>query len=351
MKPNQSLNQKFPKWKVLRYVILLIVIGVIAGVVLVKMTSFESTLNVIKAMPFWLLGLAIVSQICSYLGSGFILSAIMSLGKSKLSIGRGALITMAANSMGLVAGGWVVSAATTYFWIAKNKEAKGEATLTGILPSIYNTTMLIMITILGISYLLINHDLSQAELITYNVLLGVTLLVVLLTIYGFKKQNRVERLLIAIMTFINRFSKQKKDPAVLQVTIGKFYQQISQLTWKEWLYPGLGSVANITFDILTLYFCFIAAGHPIKLGILVSGYSLALLIGRAAFFMPGGVGVIEGGMTAIFTSLGIASHFSVVAVLSYRLLSFWLPILLGFLVTIYLQRTSGKKTASGDTSM
>jgi len=54
----------------------------------------------------------------------------------------------------------------------------------------------------------------------------------------------------------------------------------------------------------------------------------------------------KGGMTAIFTSLGIASHFSVVAVLSYRLVSFWLPILLGFLVTVYLQRTSERKTTS-----
>lgn len=141
MKHKHSAQEEFSKLKILRYFILLVLIGVIAGIFLLKMTTIENTLKVIKTMPLWLLGLAILTQICSYLGSGFVLSAIMRLGKSKLSIGRGALITMAAASIGLVAGGWVVSSATTYFWISKNKEAEGEATLTGILPSIYNTIM------------------------------------------------------------------------------------------------------------------------------------------------------------------------------------------------------------------
>lgn len=210
MNHNHSPNDDFPKTKIFRYIIPLLLIGVAACVLLVKMTTIENTLKVIKAIPLWLLGLAIISQAFSYLGSGFVLSAIMNLGKSKLSITRGALITMTAASIGLVAGGWGSTSAATYFWVSKNKDAGGEATLTSILPGIYNTLMLIIVTIFVILYLLINHNLSKTQIITYSLILGSTLLTIILIVYGLKKQNRVERVVIAIIKFINHFLKHKR---------------------------------------------------------------------------------------------------------------------------------------------
>jgi uncharacterized membrane protein YbhN (UPF0104 family) len=44
-------------------------------------------------------------------------------------------------------------------------------------------------------------------------------------------------------------------------------------------------------------------------------------------------------MVAIYTSLGIPGTISVVVILSYRLISFWIPSLLGFAVAAYLQKT------------
>ena len=44
-------------------------------------------------------------------------------------------------------------------------------------------------------------------------------------------------------------------------------------------------------------------------------------------------------MVAIYTSLGVPGAISVVVILSYRLLSFWIPSLLGFAVAVYLQKT------------
>lgn len=205
MEDNHISNKGFPKTKVLRYIIPLVIIGFVAGILLVKMTTFENTLEVIQSMQLWLVGLAILAQIGSYLGSGFILSAIMRLGKSKLSIGRGALITMAAASIGLVAGGWVSSSAITYFWVSKNKDAEDEAILTGILPGIYNILMLISVTIIAMLFLLINHELSQSQIITYSLLLGFILLIVIITLFVLKNQNRVERLTTWFIKLINRF--------------------------------------------------------------------------------------------------------------------------------------------------
>lgn len=90
--------------------------------------------------------------------------------------------------------------------------------------------------------------------------------------------------------------------------------------------------------MLTLYFLFIAAGHPVSPGVLLTGYGIPLLIGRLAFFIPGGIGVVESTMVALYDNLGVPDPVSVVVVLAYRILSFWLPFLLGFPMIFLLQR-------------
>jgi len=72
--------------------------------------------------------------------------------------------------------------------------------------------------------------------------------------------------------------------------------------------------------------------------VLLTGYGLPLLLGKAVF-LPGGVGIVESTMTAIYTSHGISSEIVVVVILGYRLLSFWIPALFGFPLVAYLQRT------------
>jgi uncharacterized protein (TIRG00374 family) len=73
-----------------------------------------------------------------------------------------------------------------------------------------------------------------------------------------------------------------------------------------------------------------------------AGYGVSILLQRGVFIIPGGIGVIESGMVAIYTSLGIPGAISVVLILSYRLISFWIPILLGFALAVYLQKTQAE---------
>jgi hypothetical protein len=91
--------------------------------------------------------------------------------------------------------------------------------------------------------------------------------------------------------------------------------------------------------MLTLYLLFIAAGHAVSPGILLVGYGLPQLLGKVSF-LPGGVGIIEGTMAAMYASLGVPNAVSVVVILTYRFISFWLPTLVGFLLIPYLQRAS-----------
>ncbi|MHB8807975.1 MAG: flippase-like domain-containing protein, partial [Anaerolineaceae bacterium] len=61
-----------------------------------------------------------------------------------------------------------------------------------------------------------------------------------------------------------------------------------------------------------------------------------LLLGKAAFVIPGGVGIVEGTMVALYDKLGVTNEVAVIVVLAYRLISFWLPSIIGFPLVFYL---------------
>jgi uncharacterized protein (TIRG00374 family) len=107
-----------------------------------------------------------------------------------------------------------------------------------------------------------------------------------------------------------------------------------------WKGPFLGSSINIVFDVLTVYFVFLAAGKALSPIVLIAGYGLPWLFGRMAFIFPGGVGVIESTMVALYSSLGIENSLVTVVVLTYRVISFWLPSILGFMVLPIMNRTA-----------
>jgi uncharacterized membrane protein YbhN (UPF0104 family) len=73
----------------------------------------------------------VISQVFSYLGAGFMLRAILANNKQELSTLKGALITMASASIGLVAGGWVGDAAATYGWVRRESHNNTAASLAG----------------------------------------------------------------------------------------------------------------------------------------------------------------------------------------------------------------------------
>ena len=50
-----------------------------------------------------------------------------------------------------------------------------------------------------------------------------------------------------------------------------------------------------------------------------------------------GIAVIEVAMAAIFAGLGVPMNIAVVSVLTYRLISFWLPTAIGIPIAITLQ--------------
>ncbi|HWD68613.1 MAG TPA: lysylphosphatidylglycerol synthase transmembrane domain-containing protein [Solirubrobacteraceae bacterium] len=100
--------------------------------------------------------------------------------------------------------------------------------------------------------------------------------------------------------------------------------------------PGLtGAVTYWAFDIATLWAGFRAFGATAPLAVLVVAYYVGQLAN--ALPIPGGVGGVEGGMIGTFIAFGVNGSTAVLAVLAYRLISFWLPVLPGSIAYLQLR--------------
>ena len=90
--------------------------------------------------------------------------------------------------------------------------------------------------------------------------------------------------------------------------------------------PGLlGAPAWWGFDIGVLWACFHAFGTPPPFTVIVMAYFVGMVGNLLP--LPGGLGGVEGGMIGAFAAFGVDFNLSVLAVLSYRAISFWLPTL------------------------
>ena len=102
--------------------------------------------------------------------------------------------------------------------------------------------------------------------------------------------------------------------------------------------PGLlGALAWWGFDISVLWAMFHAFGSPPPFTVIWMAYFVGMLGNLLP--LPGGLGGVEGGMIGAFAAFGVDFNLAVLAVLSYRAISFWLPTIPGAIAYFQLRRT------------
>src|SRR3984885_9771981 len=97
---------------------------------------------------------------------------------------------------------------------------------------------------------------------------------------------------------------------------------------------------DLFFDLLSLDLVFVALRYQPGLGPLAVAYAVAN-IASAIPVTPGGLGVIEVTLVAITVGFGAPRATAVLAVLGYRIVNFWLPLIPGAIAYIRLRLRPG----------
>jgi uncharacterized membrane protein YbhN (UPF0104 family) len=99
----------------------------------------------------------------------------------------------------------------------------------------------------------------------------------------------------------------------------------------------IGAAMYWGLDLAALWGCLHAFGTPPAFAGVVVSYFVAQLLG--ALPVPGGVGVVDGGLAGALIAFGASGSLAVVGVIAYRFISYWLPTAPGALAYASLLRT------------
>ena len=206
---------------------------------------------------------------------------------------------------------------------------------------------LLILLIPGLVFLFTQHDLKSYEVVTAAILLLATVGLTGALLLGIWKPEWLQRLFGWAQRTANwLFGRLQRTLTLADDWAQKNAEEFNQAAIAIAGNPSglMWTVGAVLFShvlhITTLYLLFLAFNQTIGFGALVAGYAIGMLFWIVTP-TPQGIGIVEGMMALTFTSLGIPGAVSATVALTFRGLTLWLPMLLGFFAVQRL-RTIGE---------
>jgi len=217
-------------------------------------------------------------------------------------------------------------------------QSAARATAGTVLVLVADFSAFTLVLIVGLIYLFLEHDLKAYEVIGAAILLLIIGGLTGVLLLGLWAPARLRRLLSWLQRAANRLAGWFRRPTMLaedwaEKNVAEFAEAAVAITAHPWRLGRTLSVALATYvvDLTSLYTLFLAFRQPVGLGTLVAGFAMGILFWIVAI-TPQGIGVVEGVMALVYTSLSVPAARATVVALAFRGLTFWLPLVIGFVL-------------------
>ncbi|HET7461478.1 MAG TPA: lysylphosphatidylglycerol synthase transmembrane domain-containing protein [Longimicrobium sp.] len=344
----EEAKKKGPlKW--LRWVVVLVLLGLAVHLIIPQLGSLHDSARVLKTMKPWAVGLAIASEMLSYVALGYMMKRIVGLTGQHLTLHRAFGVTLAAGSVGLVAGGLVGIGGSSFRWLRDAGIRAEGALLAGWLPTLLNAVTIGAFAMIGMVELVLLQRLSIALWIAFGLSMGFLISIAVAVFWASGHREAAKKILCRWQEKWARFRKKEPRSEHLMATVDRLFDAFHILKTRGWKAPVASAAVGVVLDMGAMFWLYVAARNLVTPGKLLSGYALPLLIGKVAV-IPGGIGVVEGAMVALYHGFGVPTATAVLVVLAYRVIAFWMPNLLGFCIIPFLQiptRRTGQDIVRG----
>lgn len=307
---------------------LLIFGGLAIHFLLPRIGSVQTLLPLVERLRLLPLLLALIAEALSYVANGWLLWTTITFSKERVPLLRCVSIVTAASTVSLVAAGVIGYAASVYEWTRRSGTKRETATLAAAVPSAFDGAALVSFGVVSAIILLLRGQMNAWALRSVLIVMLMLVAATTATLLALFAPQRAHDLLARILG-----EKRRKVAEQIDETL-----KVVRTTIRNGgAARAFGAAClNLIFDLIAFELVFLATGHGIPPVILLGGYGVPLLLGRSSF-IPGGIAVVEVGMTATYVSLGVPTDVAVVGVLAYRLISFWIPAMAGIPIAAYLQ--------------
>lgn len=295
----------------------LVVLGAVI-ILLPQFSSFLSSDSSLLDLDWWLLTIGFAVFMCSAFFAALVYYILVS---PKLPIARTTLVQIAAGFANRLLPSGIGNIGLNTFYLAKQcrmKKLKAAAIAT--------TNNFIGF----LAYLVVATILAGGTLFS----LGDSLLI-------WKEPLWVFIILFSILLLLLIINGRSRWRSNIERSLRVVYKSFEQILSRPWrLIPAVAASACITLCYIgALMFSAQAAGVSLPLHELIIVFSAG--VGATAISpTPNGLGAVELAMTFALASLGYATAVSLLIVIGYRLITFWLPIIPGFIAFRILTKKS-----------
>lgn len=332
----------------MRRIIQWIVIVLLIVYVVVSFTQLETIVDTLRKgnSPF-LLTAFIFEFICLFNATA-VYGSIYQLVGMKETRGNMFLMTTAATFISMIAPSGGMSGMAVFIDSAKQRNlSSGRVLVVGILYLLYEYASLLCVVMAGFVVLLRRGHLSAGEVSAALFMLAIAVVDAIVLYLGYKSQHRLGRFLSGASNLANRLLRRffhrdvinAENAYNLSVEIAEGIKTIRSNP-KKIIWPFLFALNNKAILICVLAFTFLALDVPFSVGTIIGGFSL----GQLFYYVsptPGGVGVVEGLFPIILTTLGVTFGKAMLITLTYRGITLWFPLLVGFISFRILQKKHG----------
>ncbi len=227
----------------------------------------------------------------------------------------------------------------------------GRATAGTLLAHTANYGMFAVLLSLGIFFLFLQNDLTSLELMSALILFLLVFFMCGVLVLGLRWPDGLLRLLQTIQDTGNRIGSWLKRPSF-------FPANWAEKSTKDFLAASQAIAAHprrvmrlillalLTHGIhlLVLLALFFAFNQPVTPGVLLAGYTISLLF-MIVSPTPNGIGIVETLVPIMYRSLGIPVEIGLVITLAFRGITFWIPMIIGFVLLRQLHMFGGGGTS------
>lgn len=330
-----------------------ILVGVGALVILVGSSDLGELWNTAASINPVLLAIPFAFALGSYATMALSYEGIAHAAGAKVAFWEMFKVTVVGNTVNYIVttGGLSGFAVRMYFFIRMGIPS-GTAVTVSLVQTFITNVILLLFVVLGFGYLLSEHEVEGLALGTTTALLAVSLIATAVALMLLLHRELRRRTLFVMAeagnAFLHRFLPERK-PA--RVSIWRFQRNLNRgiefllQRKRRMIVPTLWIVADWIATILILYSAFWIIGAPVAFSIVVVGFSVGIVLSIVSF-VPGGLGIMEGSMAAIFVSLSVPLETAVVAVLIFRVAYYFLPMIISlfFFRRMLVQGTRGAPT-------
>lgn len=308
--------------------------------------------RVLAQANLWLLPLPLLFMLASYATMARSYQGIATAAGCRIPLLEMTKITFVANSMNyLVATGGLSGFAVRLYFFTRQGVPSQTAVIISLAQTFLTNCTLLIFVLVGFIYVFASRTLQGPALFACTVILvlaiAFAIFASLMLLHPRLRRRTLFWLAQSTHWLLYRVLPHRTPPRThiwryqFNLNRGISFLLARKRAMAE---PLFWIIVDWFLTILIVYASFLTVRYPIEFSECIVGFAVGMVLSFASL-IPGGLGIMEGSMAAVFASMGVPFETAVVAVLLFRIVYYVLPLLisLSFLHGMFVQGTTLSK--------